>query len=1630
MSHALQHHQRVMARRVPQEAPQSNMALSGPALRILRASIKRDAKEARMRKGGKTSYKTRKECKVSDPFQPQSLSPQSTLREIEEVEEDEVLKSTSRQIQLQRKGVKTLLPFQRPKERVKRKASKNHKKSKRIVTQQRQKKDVPLSQMPAAVQRTRRGNTALSRLASDDHYSNHYSVGMTQKSESTELPNNIKFDVAKRLPITNNSSVVSGERNISNGRSDHVGTENKEDEAQDTNRALQMSDSELAPPQNVWPSNFKPTKVDPGAKFNANDSTSARNSQHQTNAMALKPQLISATVIPNQSGVSGKSQRRIRKEKRKRRRGLAQVEAQKQPDVRANTVPHRCEKHQSTARSHSINANFKSDSMCDSMSIEYVPRKLNTKSTRAHTPNNHSNNSGTLTKGSPKRMIGADNKSAAYVNGSGKAECDSNHPFSNDANTQPRNQVLEEIACDAMLLATMKSDSEEKESITPDDHACVHCVSSPAQQYSNGAKEYNHSMGYAHRSLSMVFGINDHNLESLSGLGSKSITVDNRSIDHGVNEFHLQSQSRYSSVNSMMDGNAGDLLAQRNARESILNDLADRVSSFVEMEYKAESILKRSVDLQQEINRSPNSLSDAFAQLESTANLSAVVNCKKHTPIDVKPEIKSLTSLQIALHEHFVTYPPLTPGSLLTQFPIVRKECKTTADSQLIYAPNAGYRISEAIRSLRVEALSMSAHKIEIYGSACLEIVTKGLRIWFDQHDCQQGETQRQRIYYLAKSYFGDDDDIVISPRCVVLNTADYSRRSTLSQRKFIKESMLCIENHFKYSVANKLAKHHRQRAARVADDVTRLREQHKVHVQALQSNMALEDWCVARNVLKLPWLEDLDSYESSWIYGDGPRNKTPDYTAQRFTGADSDAQKRNDHNMALSEESSEEDRSQRRADVTNLASSAVELRVLTGDGRLLSKDTMIHAQSQIDYSENLSNKREPQPVDFSNTSETKIGSCIESQSATHKTRKPRYQKIASERLPRKEKIEFIRTQHYGHRAKKHKSADKPTKIAKPRENKCQLVSATKSKKAKPRYQRIASERLPRKEKIELVRNRRCKHRVKKHKVADRLTEITEPKESRLRLLSATKRTEASRVINNNQGKAERKKSKAFDELKAMERKQVNKLRLNLAVARAKVSRKREHDYSEQIVGVVRLIFEGQCTGFGDIVLDVRRKHLSSVMSATAARMAVGKLKETAARVLEHINKPNSSVYMKVRGKELLSNESWNSITWHTFLRQMHKGWNGKSDVVLPEVDILISGRVCGGMMSRNDRSRTARVDHITNFEQQDAVRRHQHIDTAQAAYDEFVEQLSRMGIPREIIIILSEYCGNNNSGSIDSDKWQRVIKALPYGTVVTSLDAWIFDDYPPSDEEQIERHIVSTTAMVNKFLSQLPFICSQLGLRIKCVCYARCACGSCLSGVSRDAHRFVLAGRDRSDNLEGLKDQDGRRDNVSYLALASGLSVVPVDLEGVFENGILTLIGASLRSGSSCDFGYDPEARRMIVEDMRDSHVCEYDVQFALIRMQRQNELSTYWTHVGDCEDYETELAESEKAVRLHWERGLAHRSDIKATEHGTAFHSFFDKMVNVAYSHKVMTRWGKGDQLLLAAKWAEEYGEYIDDI
>jgi hypothetical protein len=97
---------------------------------------------------------------------------------------------------------------------------------------------------------------------------------------------------------------------------------------------------------------------------------------------------------------------------------------------------------------------------------------------------------------------------------------------------------------------------------------------------------------------------------------------------------------------------------------------------------------------------------------------------------------------------------------------------------------------------------------------------------------------------------------------------------------------------------------------------------------------------------------------------------------------------------------------------------------------------------------------------------------------------------------------------------------------------------------------------------------------------------------------------------------------------------------------------------------------------------------------------------------------------------------------------------------------------------------------------------------------------------------------------------------------------------------------------------------------------------------------------------------------------------------------------------------------------------------------MQRQNELSTYWTHVGDCEDYETELAESEKAVRLHWERGLAHRSDIKATEHGTAFHSFFDKMVNVAYSHKVMTRWGKGDQLLLAAKWAEEYGEYIDDI
>jgi hypothetical protein len=1672
------------------------MNLSGPARRILNASIARDDREARMRKGSKTPSKTHKVREKSNSIQPESLSLQSKLGVIEEVTGDEVSESPIKRTQLQPKSSKTLSPFQQPNEKVKRRPKKNCKKPKCMATWERQRKGADPFQMLVDARPTERKNIASGGSAPDDYYFDQYKFETALKSKNTKLPRNMESETKMRVTISNKPITGSGVRGTSNNRSNHVGAGNKGDEVQDANAALQMGVSKPARPQNVWSWGPHLAKLNSSVKYNANDSTPMNNSQNQIDTMTLKPQQSSVIAMSMQVSASGKSKRCIRREKQRKRRGLAPVGSRKQIKTQANAVPHQSEENQLTTKSHSTNMDFTSNNVCDPMSTECGSQKSNVKSTKDNTPNNQPYNHNTLTEGSPKDMSVPDDKSESRVNCLSKPKDDSGHSLDNGTNAQPPNRTnntvdayaaignktgsktqkakhwfaidsndlqqialtsttlsntdevlaerLDVMACDTAPQSPMEPDSEEEASFTPGNHVRVRCVASPTQQHSHLSRErvtidrlmdvdlsfqirnsatdvglmhssavlmssevafvssqppgltkikptntqlehngnkrsahahtalesedicsqvmsghehtepefsiaeaitvqiedevkettehpssairYNHSMDSAHHSLSMVFGINDHGLRSDSDRDSESIAANNYSVDHEVNEFHLQSQSRHNSVNAAVDGNLGNVIAQRSAMSSLLNNLADRVASFMETEYKAESIPKGSVDLQQEINRSPSSLSEAFAELESTANLSVVVSskthipiyvkpeiqspvvsCEIHTPIDVKPEIKSLTSLQTALHEHFVIYPPLTRGSLLTQFPITRRECKTTADNQLIYAPNAGYRTSEAISSLRVGALSMNAHKIEIYGSACLEIVTKGLRIWFDRRDCKQGETQRQRIYYLAKSYIGDGDDTVMSPSCVVMNTADYLRQSTPSQRKFIKESVLCTENHFKYSVANKLAKHHQQRAVKVAGDVTQLRKRHNANVQALQSYVAFENWGVAKDALKLPWLERLDSKEPSWIYGDDQQNETSDCTAQCFTSIDCSTKEYNDHDIALSDESREEESEYESADTTNSAPSTIELCVSDEDGKLMIRDTMIHVKSQIEYCENSSDKCESQSVEFSDKSETRIDSHIKSRSATYKTLKPKYQKIVSERLPRKEKIELIRTGQCGHRAKKQKPADKPIKIA-------------------------------------------------------------EPKENKLRLALATKGAEANRIANDNLGKAEKEKPNAFAELKAMEGKQVSRLQLNLAIARAKVSRKHGHEYSGQMVGVVRLIFVGQQTGFGDIVLDVRRKHLGSVMSDTASHMASGNLKETAAKVLEHINKPNSGVYMKVRGKALLSNKHWNSITWRTFLHKMHKGWNEQSDVILPEVDILISGRVCGGMISRNDHSHTA---HVSDYRVKNSLQLGDFFAKCTLAYDNMFASMEAARLPVAVSqIVHSYYSGQVRPGgkAVSSEITTKCVAGnkilASYADWQTETSAYVGDNTPSWPE-----NAHTNCLYFNRHRSELAKAC---GMNFEMYTYVVCNCGCCPAGLSiGNVEQFIP-----KCTYFGEPDsyQDGSKSAMmlTYQSLAMGLHAIPVDIKGGYVNGVLLTSRVRLvpipkfvawfaKSNSQiCD----------VLTSMRKFRMSEYDIQFAYLRMNVLN--IAYGTIKSNETTYYERYSDSDESDDEHYHRDL----------------------------------------------------------
>jgi hypothetical protein len=662
-------------------------------------------------------------------------------------------------------------------------------------------------------------------------------------------------------------------------------------------------------------------------------------------------------------------------------------------------------------------------------------------------------------------------------------------------------------------------------------------------------------------------------------------------IDHNVSGFHLEPQPISNSLGIAIDGYARAPFTRSSQWKAMVDGLVDHVASFVQPTEEKNAPLDRWPELQKAVDQSSYSLSDALAQLKSTANLSAIKSCNDRVAIDMKPEVTALISLQAAVDEHFVTYAPLTHGSLITQFPVTHRDCIATADNELVYAPNASYGAMTAIRLLHIKPLAGKANTIKAYGGACKEIRSCDLRIWFDRDDHLKGKTRRRRIYYLIATYIGDGEDVVISPRFMVWNTADYLEQGVFAKRNFIIKSMLCVEDHFKYSVANQLAAHYRQRAIKAADEVAGLRQRCIDNIKALHQNEMSRRWSIAKNILKLPWFQLFHSDSPAWIYGGDQLSKSMSTAAHEFSIISNAAPKFNKRDSRLIGDMTQyrKDRERERMNQTMIAIQKAQMHVPNKDRELMVKPPMTRAQIRAHKRhEALLKGKKSYSVVSEQTDELKTSSDNGLTTLIVKQRKQQYHPISVDRLPPSEQARRTRA---------------------------------------PKAQRDEARR------------------------------------------------------------------NALVELAAMEKLKVDPRQLDLATERAKMSYQRNREFRKQMVAVVRLIFTGQKTGFGDIVLDVRRKHLNGVMGLTACFMATGNRSDTARKVLNHIGKPGAGVYMRVRGKTLLSHGSWNSTKWRTFIRRLHPEWNEKYDKVLPEIDILVSGRVCGGMLQRTTLSQGSAAD-------------------------------------------------------------------------------------------------------------------------------------------------------------------------------------------------------------------------------------------------------------------------------------------------------------------------------------------------
>jgi hypothetical protein len=1135
--------------------------------------------------------------------------------------------------------------------------------------------------------------------------------------------------------------------------------------------------------------------------------------------------------------------------------------------------------------------------------------------------------------------------------------------------------------------------------------------------------------------------------------------------------------------------------------ESMAVSAISHVAPFIELEDNKSPSIEKSTELRDQIVTSFSLPSDALAQLKSAAKISAMTNRNIGSPIDVQPQIDALVSLQAAADGSVVTYPPLVDGSLLTQFPVLQEDCVTTIDDQLIHVPNAGYRVSAAIRELHIKPLITKARAVRVMGSVCEEINTSKFRIWFDSKDCMEGETRRKRIYYLVESYFGDDDDIMISPKFVVLNAAKHLGEGTLQRRELIAGSIWHIEDHLRYKLMSKLAEYHQQRATKVADDANKLFKRCIRNRKALHQRIEREKWSVAGDILKLPWFKPVQSNDLILIDGNLPSKQSTKVLSDRF----------NIGNITTREYTSDNHKLKRDVMVNHKMYS--DSRSGQTDDTLLANPAHIHDRDNRLMAEQSSESRQT-GVRNNNREEDKPSSSDE-----HKVKLRRDEYYEEVRCKAIESEDDSNYRHAGVTAKQSKS---PSRMvfgdeSKQRDNMndttkdkaLEEIAAMEEMKVNKRQLDLALARAKTSHKGSHNRHKQMVAVVRfifngqqagftdvvldvRRKHLNKVMGVTAPF-----MTNGNRRRIASKVlehINNPDSgiymKVRGRKilshrswtsTKWRDFLRDMhptwnersndilpeidilisgrirggmkQRAQSSDVE-QVQLPNSLESNAQRHDRHNQTVAVVRFIFDGQQAGFGDVVLGVRRKHLNRAMGVAASLTMNRNRCKTAIKVLEHINNPDSGIYMRVRGETILSHSSWTSTKWRDFLHEVYPMWNERSNDIPPEINILISGRVCGNttqcaqssdvqqiqsphsLQSNAQRpipmACAVRTDHIAVFKRQSLIRRHEYVTPVQVAFDEFVEQLNSIDVPREIIVILSEYCGNNNCGAIETGEWQNIISDLPHGAVVASLDSWDFEPinmHIKARMREVKNHIISTTAMVDTFLSQLPFIHDYFGLQVNCAIYARCACGSCISGVPKGAYRIGLPGCKKSIGLEGHVDLHGVRDNLSYMALASGLSVVPTDTEGAFTNGKLILVSTYLRSGQTCDFGSTPNIRKKIVRDMRRAGVREYDVQFALIRMQRQAELNGY-SRLATYDEIKIEHTKSERAVHLEWKRGLAARDDPIPVKQRSLFFSFWDRMKNVADGHKSMLKWTMGRNMLRSADWSREYGDTLEDI